>query len=252
MEDTSAHAIRIRTVVPPRSHGHEFRQGASLGMTVTGQLQALDLQGSSSVPHIRSQTSTERLADLSSTGVQLDFSDVENASSPDCEDSKPDSAENHQKIDAVPRSSCSALEKRVHTEQPAPIMEQTLRLTPESSAPDQNMPPLAALRRGGSPPALYTVPRSVSWSESATTERELQDLSDDGYGLNGIGFRPTPAMAYARIQRRKQQVAEWKSREAKEARQKRVDQRRLREGNFKGCQEVRTEGPRRVRFQPDG
>lgn len=33
-------------------------------------------------------------------------------------------------------------------------------------------------------------------------------------------------MAYARAQRRKQQVAEWKAREAKEARQRRIESRR--------------------------
>ena len=36
-------------------------------------------------------------------------------------------------------------------------------------------------------------------------------------------------MAYARAQRRKQQVAEWKSREAKEARQRRSELRKKRE-----------------------
>ena len=242
MEDTSSGVMRIRTVVPPRPHGHDLRQGASLGMTVTGQLQALDLQDSSSVPHIRSQMSTARF--------QLDFNEVDNASSLNCEDSQPDSAESHHETDAELGRRCTALEQRVHTEQPASKTEQTLWLTPESSAADRNMPPLVSLRGCRSPPDLYIVPRSVSWPEPATTERELEDSSDDGYGLNGIGFRPTPAMAYARVQRRKQQVAEWKSREAKEARQKRIDQRRLREGNFEGGNEVRTKGPRRVRFQP--
>lgn len=35
-------------------------------------------------------------------------------------------------------------------------------------------------------------------------------------------------MAYARAQRRKQQVADWKAREAKEARQRRIESRRQR------------------------
>ena len=38
-------------------------------------------------------------------------------------------------------------------------------------------------------------------------------------------------MAYARAQRRKQQVAEWKSREAKEARQRRSELRKKRDQN---------------------
>lgn len=39
-------------------------------------------------------------------------------------------------------------------------------------------------------------------------------------------------MAYARAQRRKQQVAEWKSREAREARQRRSELRRKRDENL--------------------
>ena len=252
IEDASPGALRSRTAVPTRPHEHDLRQGTSLGMTVTGQLQALDLQDSSSVPHIQSQMSTERLTDLATACFQLGFSHVDNASSHNCEDSQPDAAESHQETDAELRSRCTAPEQRVHTAQPSSNTEQTRRLSAGRLVGDQNIPPLATLRRCRSPPALYVVPRSVSWPEPATTEHERQDFFDDGYGLNGIGFRPTPAMAHARVQRRKQQVAEWKSREAKEARQKRIDQRRLREGNFEGGKEVRNEEPRRVRFQPDG
>lgn len=53
-----------------------------------------------------------------------------------------------------------------------------------------------------------------------------QDPDDDGTGLNGIGFRPTPAMAYVRAQRRRQQLLDWKAREAREARAKRSERRR--------------------------
>ncbi|KAF2129863.1 hypothetical protein P153DRAFT_225757 [Dothidotthia symphoricarpi CBS 119687] len=52
------------------------------------------------------------------------------------------------------------------------------------------------------------------------------DPDDDGTGLNGIGFKPTPAMAYARSQKRRQQLSEWKAREAREARAKRSERRR--------------------------
>lgn len=51
---------------------------------------------------------------------------------------------------------------------------------------------------------------------------------DDGYGINGVGFLPTPAIAHARVERRRRQVAEWKNREAREARQKRSEMRRRR------------------------
>lgn len=49
---------------------------------------------------------------------------------------------------------------------------------------------------------------------------------DDGEGINGIGFRPTAAIAYARSQKRRKAVEEWKAREAREARQRRMNRRR--------------------------
>jgi hypothetical protein len=93
------------------------------------------------------------------------------------------------------------------------------------------------------------------WSDSEITGHDPDDPTDDGYGINGIGFRPTPAMAQARANRRKQQVAEWKSREAREARQKRSERRRndtaltaqIESGNMND-----NDGPRRVRFAVEG
>ena len=64
------------------------------------------------------------------------------------------------------------------------------------------------------------------WHESEITGHDPDDPNDDGYGINGIGFRPTPAIAAARAQKRKQQLAEYRSRETKEARQKRSERRR--------------------------
>jgi hypothetical protein len=58
------------------------------------------------------------------------------------------------------------------------------------------------------------------------------DPLDDGYGVNGVGFRPTAAVAYARTQRRKQQLADWKSREAREARQRRSERRKEGDGGL--------------------
>ena len=51
------------------------------------------------------------------------------------------------------------------------------------------------------------------------------DPEDDGYGINGIGFKPTPATAWHRSQRRRQQITEWRAREAREARQQRARSR---------------------------
>ena len=54
----------------------------------------------------------------------------------------------------------------------------------------------------------------------------MNGADDDGEGINGIGFRPTAAIASARSEKRKQQVSEWRAREAREARQKRFERRR--------------------------
>ncbi|KAK6416712.1 hypothetical protein LTR81_009728 [Elasticomyces elasticus] len=69
---------------------------------------------------------------------------------------------------------------------------------------------------------------SMTWQMNEITGQDIDITSpdDDGEGINGIGFKPTPAMAYARSQRRKQQVNEWKAREAREARQRRIEKRR--------------------------
>ena len=56
-------------------------------------------------------------------------------------------------------------------------------------------------------------------------DEEVLDPDDDGTGINGIGFKPTPAMAWQRTQKRKQQIQEWRAREAREARQKRSERR---------------------------
>jgi hypothetical protein len=80
------------------------------------------------------------------------------------------------------------------------------------------------LNKSQSPP-----PSALTWHDSEITGHLADpstDPDDDGTGLNGIGFKPTPAMAYARSQRRRQQLNEWKARETREARAKRHDRRR--------------------------
>ncbi|PYH41906.1 uncharacterized protein BP01DRAFT_359883 [Aspergillus saccharolyticus JOP 1030-1] len=64
-----------------------------------------------------------------------------------------------------------------------------------------------------------------TWHDSEITGHNPTDPSDDGYGINGIGFKPTAAIAWARSQKRQKQVAEWKNREAREAREKRRERR---------------------------
>lgn len=64
------------------------------------------------------------------------------------------------------------------------------------------------------------------WQDSEITGHDPVDPADDGYGINGIGFRPTSAQKYQQQQKRKQQVEGYRTREAREARQKRSERRR--------------------------
>lgn len=66
----------------------------------------------------------------------------------------------------------------------------------------------------------------LTWQISEITGMNLDTTAgDDGEGLNGIGFRPSPQIAFARRQKRKQQISDWRMREARDARQKRFDKR---------------------------
>jgi hypothetical protein len=86
---------------------------------------------------------------------------------------------------------------------------------------------------------------ALTWHEDEITGHDPSDPEDDGEGINGIGFKPTPAEARARAERRRQQMAEYKSREMKEARAKRSERRRGGASMTTGSKE---EAARRVRF----
>ncbi|KAJ9647097.1 hypothetical protein H2199_002083 [Coniosporium tulheliwenetii] len=104
----------------------------------------------------------------------------------------------------------------------------------DSSAPPTLPPPPTSTN---SSPASQTSetsqtssldPTSLTWHDSEITGHLIDprlEPDDDGTGLNGIGFKPTPALAYARAQRRRQQVLEWRAREAREARRGRSERR---------------------------
>lgn len=79
--------------------------------------------------------------------------------------------------------------------------------------------------RAKSPPLEGEISEEF-WHDSEITGHNPDDPSDDGYGINGIGFRPTAAMAWSRSQRRKQQLIDYKNREAKDARQQRSERRK--------------------------
>ncbi|KAE8351035.1 hypothetical protein BDV28DRAFT_137986 [Aspergillus coremiiformis] len=89
----------------------------------------------------------------------------------------------------------------------------------------RNPPKPQRARRISPPPTSSTADDPLTWHDSEITGHDPSDPTDDGYGINGIGFKPTAAMAWARSQRRQKQVADWKSREAREAREKRRERR---------------------------
>ena len=67
---------------------------------------------------------------------------------------------------------------------------------------------------------------ALTWQEDEITIYDPNDEDDDGTGINGVGFRPTPALAHARLIRRRQQMAEYKKREESDARARRSQRRR--------------------------
>lgn len=93
---------------------------------------------------------------------------------------------------------------------------------------------------------------SLHWSDSEITGHDPSDSEDDGEGINGIGFRPTPAIARSRAERRRRQLAEYKSREDKEAREARAKRiaarRRGEDASGSNEREGSEEERRRVRF----
>jgi hypothetical protein len=90
----------------------------------------------------------------------------------------------------------------------------------------------------------------TTWQDSEITGHEIHAaLGDDGEGINGIGFRPTPAIAQARSQKRKHQLSEWRAREAKEARQRRYEKRQGCGVDVEGGDGAQT---RAVRFEEVG
>ncbi|OKL60545.1 hypothetical protein UA08_04348 [Talaromyces atroroseus] len=81
--------------------------------------------------------------------------------------------------------------------------------------------PAKSRKKSSPPPSENDPPNSLTWSDSEITGHNPTDPNDDGYGINGIGFKPTAAIAWARSQKRQKQMTDWKIREAKEAREKR-------------------------------
>ncbi|OBT64102.1 hypothetical protein VE03_06243 [Pseudogymnoascus sp. 23342-1-I1] len=126
-------------------------------------------------------------------------------------------------------------------------------------SPPSPDPPSGRFSPAPSPPltpesSLLQEPTSLHWEESEITGHNPSDPEDDGEGINGVGFKPTAAIARARSERRRKQLADYKSREDKDARDARAKRTALR--RRKGSEGVATkteenqvsEKERRVRF----
>ncbi|TQS34261.1 hypothetical protein Golomagni_05363 [Golovinomyces magnicellulatus] len=68
---------------------------------------------------------------------------------------------------------------------------------------------------------------ALTWQDEEITGYKMNDPEDDGEGINGIGFRPTPKEALIRARKREKQLAAYKDQEAKYARNLRRERRNL-------------------------
>ncbi|KAI1302873.1 hypothetical protein F5Y03DRAFT_360231 [Xylaria venustula] len=100
--------------------------------------------------------------------------------------------------------------------------------TPPPSSKRKSNPQSQSARRGEEEELVIVDPvrAALTWQEDEITVYDPDDKDDDGTGINGIGFKPTAAVAYQRAQKRRQQLAEYKKREESEARAKRNQRRR--------------------------
>ncbi|ROV95622.1 hypothetical protein VSDG_05311 [Cytospora chrysosperma] len=131
---------------------------------------------------------------------------------------------------ASPNVSPNKILKPYHTANNRPVEA----LKPRSRRRAGTPPLVAATTKAGNvdqsgdPGAeiIDPVRAALTWHDNEITVYDPEDEDDDGTGINGIGFKPTPAIAYARTMKRKQQLAEYKKREEREARARRSSRRR--------------------------
>ncbi|KAF3763578.1 hypothetical protein M406DRAFT_108652 [Cryphonectria parasitica EP155] len=131
--------------------------------------------------------------------------------------------------DTVPRV---AIDRTLLISSPKPSPGKLSRPAPAVDLPDE-MPKTKADRKRDDSPSVAgnntnidPVRAALTWHENEITVYDPEDEDDDGVGINGIGFKPTPAIAYARTMKRRQQLAEYRKREEKEARARRSHRRR--------------------------
>lgn len=89
---------------------------------------------------------------------------------------------------------------------------------------------------------------ALTWREDEITIFDPNDADDDGTGVNGVGFKPTPELAHARVMKRRLQMAEYRKREESEARALRNQRRR---GHRTTPTPEQSPQPRKVRFMEE-
>lgn len=146
-----------------------------------------------------------------------------------------DSAVPQNMPEALPASSESSSDRQATLSeapatqyQPTPLPTSPSKKSTTFSHKHINSSPSPSKRKPRVSPPLADTPSEdpLVWHDSEITGHNPSDPSDDGYGINGIGFKPTASIAWARSQKRQKQVAEWKNREAREARERRRERRR--------------------------
>lgn len=151
-----------------------------------------------------------------------------------------------------PVASPAGLSKGQQTSLPSRPAE-TLK---QKSRKKAGTPPLTAQRnktgndaQSGDEPSEIVDPirAALTWHDDEITVYDPNDEDDDGVGINGIGFKPTPAIAYARTMKKRQQLAEYRKREEREARARRSHRRRGSPERPAPKSEPK-QSPRKVRF----
>jgi len=109
-----------------------------------------------------------------------------------------------------------------------PYLTARLTATHNTCFPARSSTPLdtITLADTAAPRSPPQAPGPSHCRDSDITGHTLDGLDDDGYGINGIGFKPTKAMEAERKMQRRRQISECKAREAAEARKRRAQKRR--------------------------
>ena len=218
--------------------------GGSPRTTMAGHMQRLDLQETGRIPNVENDIALSREAMpepiQSSLKCQVFDPDVYIPTRLPAEPITPPSSSRGPS--ALPKSDAV---QPSDNDPPLGIPKRPQLLarepTPRSLTPE---------RQDDSSPASI---RLLWWSDAEITGHGLdpRDPTDDGEGINGVGFLPTPAIAYARAERRRRQVKEWKERETREARAKRGERRRRRDPDEminSECSTGSESNERKVRF----